>query len=164
MGFNVITAAPESDVVLIDTVTLSGDASKTISSSISADYKAYMIVCDITGITQNCDIGIRFNGDAGNNYAFTELQNPATMASSGGVGYYRLGSLINDSHSAQAIVKFFRAAGDGNQHACFGGCCYATKISYTGYWNGSADPITSVSIVASAGAMTGTCYIYGLKY
>ena len=169
-----VTPATAGGMTLINTggTTLSGTT--TTVSSIPGTYKhLFGYVENAYGAANDNNVGLRFNGDTGNNYFVTEF---------GSAGQ----SMFATDYTQTRLFRFTSVGtGTGYQQKGFGtfwimnyatsdyhhvqmqGRGKATATTYysivsQGVWD-SASAITSVSIVSDSSMSGGTLYLYGVS-
>ena len=153
----------------IATTTL-GSASATVTfSSISGAYTDLVAICNFGGASANEDFTIRFNGDTGSNYSFTNLRgNGSTAASSRSSNATRIvADLAGVSSSLQAIdtVQIMNYSNTTTYKTALVRANDASKSAEAtvGLWRNTA-AITSIDLAMTGGnLLSGSTFtLYGI--
>jgi len=155
MAVGTVSAANTDNWQLIATNTPSGAASSTFSSI--SGYNTLMVV--VKGLTPSAGgvLGLRFNGDGGDNYASNSwITTSQYDHSSQGIAFH----YYSTAQTTSGYVKIFDAANTTVPKTT------ETVARWTlptrGIWTDTS-PITSISVQnLSSGTISGTIYLYGL--
>ena len=149
---------------LLASVSLSGGAAISLSSGTFAARKVLRIVAFDGGVSASTQVYIRFNGDTGSNYLGNIMRNTTvdgsyttvgvkTQMANGTIAKY----ILMDVYNYASVFKRF--IGDTQPSS-------DEMIHFSGYWNNTADQITSVQLSTADGTSTlpttTTLQIYGM--
>lgn len=155
---------PTPDMVLIETLTLTGVSTIT-SSAISSTYRAvlihYEVVNDAAG---NQQLAFRFNADGGNNYDYQRCSG-ASVGSDVNQAALRISGNTTQTNGCTGFALISLAAkGADNQHGVWCGTgTYSSAGTVYGNYH-AANRISTITLQDNSGlAMTGTMKIYGIK-
>lgn len=161
--------------IALDKVSVSGTSTTSITfSSISNAYTDLVIVIGNGGASGDVQPGLRFNGDSGSNYSFTNLSgNGSTTSSSSAkndtdiqLGYYDY--LANGTNNYTGIVNIMNYSNSTTYKTVIQrGSNAATGTGVNvGLWRNTA-AITSITILPSYGSsyfLAGTTFsLYGIR-
>jgi hypothetical protein len=150
---------------LLDTITLSG--ASTTSATFSSAYKYLILyVKEMYGSVNN-SLGIRLNGDSGNNYSY-QLFTPGGVDTATATNRIRIGTSSTTSATLQrtyAIVQLWQPSDTDVVYVNSNQTCNSSTNpefqSSVGVYDSTA-AITQITVLQGAGTMTaGTVYIYG---
>jgi len=167
-AFDVVS--PNPNFKLLGTQTLAGAANSIdLSGLTTSDYKALFVVCEIVAVSGNSAIGIRFNGDSGNNYTMNSAHisnattwsrttnNPYSGVGYGGISSGNSGLITFTVTNTATRIKLI----NGTQTTSIPD--YMTIIG--GRWANTANTITQVTIHDYNGANLGigtVLQVYGI--
>jgi hypothetical protein len=159
----------------IATITTSGSATNATFSSISGSYTDLIVVFSGTVSNSSYSFMVRFNGDTGSNYSFTDIEGNGTTATSYRVGntdkiYFSYNNVTIGSSTSSQIVNVMNYANTTTYKTAIGRV--ATAVNSSGYvgttagvglWRSTA-AITSISLTVPVGNITNgsTFTLYGI--
>lgn len=169
-------ATPSSGgMTLINTggTTLSGTT--TTISSIPGTYKhLFGVIEGAYGAAQDNNVGLRLNGDTGNNYFVTEIYRGGSSTTSADYDnnsrlfrFTSVSQYTSWNEKGYGTFSIYNYASSTYHHVEMQGRGKATSSSWysifsQGTWN-SATAITSISVVSDTSLSGGTIYLYGVN-
>lgn len=161
------TPASTGGMTLLSTTTLSG-ASTTISS-ISQSYTNLQVVLENVTVSTAAEVSFRIVNSSTLHfqYFFNAQSTTPGQISNGSGSLTGLATMDNAASGGMGnwIIDFYNYA--AGKRFGYSGQGIFYKPSWCGYWFGggfeSTTPLSSLTIVASAGNLAGTCKIYGVK-
>ena len=166
-GLKWAAAAAGGGMTLLSTTTLSG--STTTISSISADYKNLQLIIRSWKPTSNALLNLRLNGDTGTNYIFdfdgwfnTKAFNSTSARISDDQNTTGTFSVVVANFIDYANTTTWKAIQTRGLTQDVNTITSINFRAYNVYWN-SINAITSITLMPSAGNMTGTAYLYGVS-
>jgi hypothetical protein len=163
----------------IATQLLASTASTVTFSNIPQNYKHLQlrIIVRVTGATQNADMFINFNGDAGSNYAYHYVLGDTASASSSGASSITKGYIGRNSVAgASSLANVFSPAiidildyTSANKFKTTRGLAGTEENSNNGaielissLWQNTA-PITKIELSSGTFAINSRFSLYGIK-
>ena len=159
----------------IATITTSGSATNATFSSISGSYTDLIVVFSGTSNSSSYSFMVRFNGDTGSNYSFTDIEGNGTSAASYRLAntdkiYFSYNNVTIGSSTSSQIVNVMNYANTTTYKTAIGRV--GTAVNSTGYagvtagvglWRNTA-AITSISLTVPVGNITNgsTFTLYGI--
>ena len=143
---------------------VTAQTSFTISSLVASG--KYKLIFTPQQNTSAGDINIRFNGDSGGNYSYARgYAQPNGMSYGGGSGatfFYPFITLLQPTEKAMLTLEFF---GTSDYKVFMNGLSIQNGGIYTNFYGGiytGAADLSSITVLTSAGTMTGTWTLYKL--
>ena len=165
MGTISTTVDAKTGLVLLNTTSFSAVASQSISDVFSANFENYRIV--LTGsISTNAEIRIRYRVSGADNstanYNFQRLSGSATTVSAARTtGATSQDFCIWDANLSSAQLEIFRPfLTEATGSYAIGAADGVTTQNFAGRFTG-ATSFTGLTIIASAGTITGKASVYG---
>lgn len=147
------------------TASPSAVSSFTISSLTTGTM--YKLILNLTQNTSNGVIGIRFNSDSGANYSFSTLgYNTAVINQNGSSQTSITVNSVTITASTRFLLEVNFSSAESNVTRCYGQyvandtTALASAI-FSGKYSGAAG-LSSITILTSAGTITGTAKLYSL--
>ena len=156
--------------VALDTQTLTSATSSITFSSISAAYTELVLVSNVKVSSTGEAVQIRFNGDTGNNYSFTQFQGNGTNALSSRSSNLSIIYISNDGSATNygtAITHIMNYSNTTTYKSTLGRFSEASATSWSssGLWRSTA-AITSLTLNVSGTSKTlstgSTFSLYGI--
>jgi hypothetical protein len=161
--------------VPIATITTSGSATNATFSSISGSYTDLIVVFSGTVSNSSYSFMVRFNGDTGSNYSFTDIEGNGTTATSYRLAntdkiYFSYNNVTIGSSTSSQIVNVMNYANTTTYKTAIGRVAtavnssgYAGTTAGVGLWRSTA-AITSISLTVPVGNITNgsTFSLYGI--
>ena len=159
----------------IATITTSGSATNATFSSISGSYTDLIVVFSGTVSNSSYSFMVRFNGDTGSNYSFTDIEGNGTTATSYRLAntdkiYFSYNNVTIGSSTSSQIVNVMNYANTTTYKTAIGRVAtavnssgYAGTTAGVGLWRNTA-AITSISLTVPVGNITNgsTFTLYGI--
>ena len=159
----------------IATITTSGSATNATFSSISGSYTDLIIIFSGTVSNSSYSFMVRFNGDTGSNYSFTNIEGNGTTAISNRLAstdkiYFSYNNVTIGSSTSSQIVNVMNYANTTTYKTAIGrvdtavnSSGYAGTTAGVGLWRNTA-AITSISLTVPVGNITNgsTFTLYGI--
>ena len=164
-SMNTALGTKKAGMVLLNTTSFSGVASQSINDVFSANFENYRIV--LTGsISTNAEIRIRYRVSGADNstanYNFQRLSGSATTVSAARTtGATSQDVCIWDANLSSMQLEIFRPfLTEATGSYAIGAADGVTTQNFAGRFTG-ATSFTGLTIIASAGTITGKAFVYG---
>jgi hypothetical protein len=148
-----------------------GSAAASVTFSSLGSYTDLVLVCTIQTQSTNDAVTVRFNGDSGTNYSFTQLRGNASGSTSNRTANATMARIANDMPSSTNygtsithIQNYSNSTTNKTFISRFGNALVATGI-FAGLWRSTA-AITSITIYPEVlnTILTGSTFtLYGIK-